>query len=150
MPIISEEDQNYLRDIFNERLEQDVTLDLYTQRQSGLMVPGQECATCRETRQLMDELTGLSDKLFLQVHDFYAEQEEARRNGITEIPAVVINGQNKGTLRFIGAPAGYEFATLIEDLVDVSRGQTELSDETRQMLAELREPVHFQVFVTPT
>ena len=150
MPIIPEEDQQYLRNLFNERLDQDVTLNLYTQRETGLIVPGQECATCRETHQLMDELVELSDKLKLQVHDFYAEGEQARANGVEEIPAVVLQGQNKGAVRFIGAPAGYEFATLIEDLIDVSRGATELQPETRKMLDGLTEPVHFQVFVTPT
>ncbi|HET7035991.1 MAG TPA: thioredoxin family protein [Thermomicrobiaceae bacterium] len=150
MPIIPEEDQQYLRDLFAERLDQDVTVNLYTQRETGLIVPGHECATCRETHQLMDELVALSDKLKLEVHDFYADADKAREQGINEIPAVVLQGQNKGNLRFIGAPAGYEFATLIEDLVDVSRGQTELDQATQQMLADLKEPVHIQVFVTPT
>ena len=150
MPIIPEKDQQYLRDLFAERLEQDVTVNLYTQRETGLIVPGQECAACRETHQLMDELVALSDKLKLEVHDFFADAEKAREHGVNEIPAVVLEGQNKGSLRFIGAPAGYEFATLIEDLVDVSRGQTGLDEATRQMLADLKEPVHIQVFVTPT
>lgn len=150
MPIIPDEDQKYLRDLFTERLEQDVTLNLYTQRQTGLIVPGQECGTCRETHQLMDELVALSDKLKLEVHDFYAESDEARKQGIQEIPALTLQGQNKGAVRFIGAPAGYEFATLIEDLIDVSRGQTGLQPETTKMLADLTEPIHIQVFVTPT
>jgi len=150
MPIISEEDQQYLREIFAERLEGDVTLQLYTQRESGLIVPGQECGTCRDTHQLMDELVALSDKLHLEVHDFYAEREQAEQLGVREIPAVVLQGQNKGTLRYIGAPAGYEFASLIEDLIDVARGSTGLQPETRAALAALSQPVHFQVFVTPT
>jgi glutaredoxin-like protein len=150
MPIISDEDQQYLRDIFAERLEGDVTLQLYTLRESGLTVPGQECGTCRDTHQLMDELVALSDKLHLEVHDFYKERDQAEKLGIQEIPAVVLQGQNKGTLRYIGAPAGYEFASLIEDLIDVARGQTGLQQETLDALATLSQPVHFQVFVTPT
>ena len=58
--------------------------------------------------------------------------------------------ERRGLVRFLGLPAGYEFMTLIEDLVDISRGQTRLSDATRQAVARLPEPVHLQVFVTPT
>ena len=55
-----------------------------------------------------------------------------------------------GLVRFFGLPSGYEFTTLIEDLVDLSKGSTRLSDATRQAVAELPAPVHLQVFVTPT
>lgn len=150
MAIIPQEDQDYLRNLFEERLENPVTLRFYTQRQSVLSVPGQECATCQDTRELLNELVALSDKLSLDIHDFYAERQEAQQQGIAEIPAIVLEGQNKGRVRFIGVPAGYEFATLIEDLVDVSRGTTELEPLSREILAKITEPVHIQVFVTPT
>lgn len=150
MPIIPQEDQEYLRNLFAEKLEHPVRLHFYTQRESPLSVPSQECTTCQQTHQLLDELVALSDKLELAVHDFHKEQSQAKQEGINEIPAIVLEGQNKGTLRFIGVPAGYEFATLIEDLVDVSRGTTSLEMHTREALAKLTEPVHIQVFVTPT
>jgi len=53
-------------------------------------------------------------------------------------------------VRFFGIPSGYEFTSLVEDIVDVSRGQTSLSAQTLELLAKLTEPVHIQVFVTPT
>ncbi len=150
MPIIPQEDQDYIKNLYEEKLVETVTLHLYTQRETGLLVPGQECATCRDTHQLLDELVALSDKLELEIHDFYVEREAAAAEGVTEIPAIVLKGENKGTVRFIGAPAGYEFATLIEDLVDVSRGTTELQLHSRDTLSSLTEPVHIKVFVTPT
>ena len=150
MALIGQEDQEFLRDLFAEKLVNDVKLRLYTQRQSVLTVPGQECGTCRDTHQLMDEVVALSDKLTLDVRDFYAEHQEATAAGIEEIPAIVLEGQNKGTVRFIGVPSGYEFSTLIEDLIDVSRGTTELQAHSREVLAGISEPVHLKVFVTPT
>jgi glutaredoxin-like protein len=150
MPIIPQEDQDYLKDLFSDKLENDVTLRFYTQRETGLIVPGQECQTCKDTRQLLEELVAISDKLTLDVHDFYTEREDATARGITEIPAIVLEGQNKGTVRFLGVPAGYEFATLIEDLIDVSRGTTALELHSRETLEALTEPVHIKVFVTPT
>ncbi len=150
MPIIPDDDQEYIRNLFAEKFENDVTLRFYTQRETGLTIPGQECQTCKDTHQLLEELVALSDKLVLDVHDFYTEQEQASAEGITEIPAIVLEGKNKGKVRFIGVPAGYEFATLIEDLIDVSRGTTGLELHSRETLQALTEPVHIKVFVTPT
>jgi len=150
MEIIPQEDQEYIRSLFSEKFVSDVTIRFYTQPSRTLVVPGQECAMCEGTQQLLDELVALSDKLTLDVHDFYAEREQALAEGISEIPAIVLEGENKGKVHFIGAPAGYEFSTLIEDLVDVSRGTTSLEFHSRETLAALTEPVHIQVFVTPT
>lgn len=150
MPIIPQEDQEYLRNLFDEKLVNDVTLRFYTMHTSPLSVPGPECETCADTHELLEELIGLSDKLTLDLRDFYVERESAAAAGIDEIPAIVLEGQNKGAVRFIGVPAGYEFATLIEDLVDVSRGTTGLAAHSREVLAGLKDPVHIKVFVTPT
>jgi len=151
MPIISPEDQEYVRSLFDEKLTGDVTLRLYTQSASKLMVPGRpECPMCEVTQQLLEELVELSDKLTLDVHDFYAEREGARTAGIEQIPALVLEGENKGAVRFIGAPSGYEFATLLDDLIDLSNRTTGLEPASLEALAALTEPVHIQVFVTPT
>ncbi len=151
MPIISPEDQQYVRSLFDEKLVGDVTLRLYTQGASKLVVPGRpECPMCEVTQQLLEELVELSDKLTLEVHDFYAEREEARAAGINQIPALVLEGENKGKVRFIGAPSGYEFATLLDDLIDLSNRTTSLEPATLETLAALTDPVHIQVFVTPT
>jgi len=53
-------------------------------------------------------------------------------------------------VRYFGIPAGYEFSTLVEDLIDVSKGTTRLSEKTREILATVDQDLHIQVFVTPT
>lgn len=154
MPIIPDEDRQYLSDLFSDQLVDPVSLRFYTERPSKLTIPGRperrECETCQDANDLLDELVSLSDKLELDIRDYAVEEQQARAEGIEEIPAIVLDGGTKGTVRFIGIPAGYEFATLIEDLVDVSRGTTGLQDETKQALAGLTDPVHIKVFVTPT
>ena len=150
MSLISDKDQQALRDLFAKRLRQDVTLTYFTQHDSVLSVPGQECAYCRETRELLEDLEGLSDKLHLEVKDFVRDEVEAKQLGITRIPAIVLSGQNKGKVRFFGVPAGYEFSTLVEDLMTVSSGEPEVLDSTKQALDALQQDLHIQVFVTPT
>jgi glutaredoxin-like protein len=150
MPLLRDEDRRQLEQIFSGRLVDPVTLVLFTQHESPLIVPAQECQTCRETRQLLEELAQITDKIQLEVKDFVRDGEEARRLGIDNIPAIILRGKNKGTLRIFGIPAGYEFAVLVEDIIDLSTGTTRLSDETRQQLSALTEPVHIKVMVTPT
>jgi hypothetical protein len=66
----------------------------------------------------------------LETHDFLAEADEAKRLGVERIPGLVMQGNNRGILRYFGVPGGYEFGVVIEDLIDLSRGTTRLSGLT--------------------
>ncbi len=109
-----------------------------------------ECQFCAETRQLVEEVADLSDQLTAEVYDFVTDKEKADELGIDKIPAIAIVGAEDYGVRFYGIPAGYEFTSLIHAIQMVSAGETELSEEGKQMLAGLTEPVHMQVFITPT
>ncbi len=149
MGILRPSDVQHLTEHFRKNLLGDVTLDFYTQK-SLLYIPGRECPTCRETGQILEEVAGLSEKLHLQMNDFYGDADRAAERGIDRIPAFVLEGASRGKVRYFGVPAGSEFLAFIEDLVDVSRGETSLRPETRQALGTLTRDVHLQVFVTPT
>ncbi len=150
MALLSQQDADFLRKHFETNLTDDVTIDYFTQRESKLFVPGIECMYCKETRQLLEEVAELSPKINVNVHDFVAEEAMANAESIERIPAFTIKGNAKGALRYFGIPSGYEFSSLIEDIVDVSKGTTDLSKATLDALAGLKEAVHIQVFVTPT
>ncbi|HEY8491757.1 MAG TPA: hypothetical protein VIO14_12280 [Dehalococcoidia bacterium] len=150
MAMIEERDAAYLREQFQQRLADDVTIDYFTQHQSVLTVPGQECAYCAETGQILEELAALTPKLHVVTHDFVAERELAERLGVDKIPALIFRGKNKGAMRYFGIPSGYEFATLVEDVIDASTGEHGLSRETAAWLSDLDRDLHIQVFVTPT
>ncbi|MGP8069248.1 MAG: protein disulfide oxidoreductase [Candidatus Bathyarchaeia archaeon] len=109
-----------------------------------------ECDYCKETRELLDEISSLTDKIELQVLDFVKDKEKAAEYGVDKVPAIVIEGSKKSGVKFYGVPAGYEFNTLIKDIVLVSRGETELTAETKRRLSDIKKPVHVKVFVTPT
>ena len=150
MPLISLQDRQTLETLFAQELQDDVTITYFTQRESVLTIPGQECAYCKDTRELLEEVTAISEKLHLQVKDFVGDEQEAQRLGITRIPAFFLQGHARGAVRFFGIPAGYEFSTLIEDLVDVSKGTPALSEKTREALSKVDQDLHIQVFTTPT
>jgi glutaredoxin-like protein len=109
-----------------------------------------ECNYCAETRQLVEEIAELSDQLTVEVYNFVTDKEKAEELGIDKIPAIAVVGAEDYGVRFYGIPAGYEFTSLIHSIRAVAAGETELSAEGLQALSELSDPVHIQVFVTPT
>lgn len=153
MSIISTTDADKIREIFDAKLQDSVTVELFTEKKSLLVVPGRhECEYCEQTEQLLGEVVSLSDKLELKVHDLRADPGAGEDFGIDQemVPAFVLRGKNRGSVRQFGIPAGYEFRGLIDDLVDVSSGSTSLAQATREALATLDNDVHIRVFVTPT
>lgn len=111
-----------------------------------------ECQYCKETGELLSEVAELSDKLELETYNFVTDKEMSEKFNIAQIPAIAVlaeDGVDRG-LRYYGIPSGYEFASLLEDILMVSANDSGLEDETRQALANLSDPVHMQVFVTPT
>jgi glutaredoxin-like protein len=123
-------------------LENPVHLVLFTQTL--------ECMYCRENRQLMEDVAGLSDLVDLTVHNFVTDEEKAKEYGVDKIPATVIMGEKDYGIRFYGIPAGYEFTTLIHTIRMIGKTGSQLDEQTRAALDALTEPVHMQVFVTPT
>ena len=53
-------------------------------------------------------------------------------------------------MRLYGAPTGYEFVSLVEAVLLAGTGTLELEPETLTALAAVTEPLHLQVFTTPT
>jgi glutaredoxin-like protein len=109
-----------------------------------------ECQYCAETRQLVEEVSGLSDQLTAEIYDFVADEARAQELGVDKIPAVAVIGEEDYGIRFYGIPSGYEFTSLLEAVHIAATGQPDLSEETVEFLSSLSEPVHMQVFVTPT
>lgn len=103
-----------------------------------------------EARQLVEEVAALSEKLSFEVCDFLLDKEKVAEYGIDKVPATVVrNGKDYG-IRFYGIPAGYEFATLLDAIVSVSTGDSGLGKGSKEKIAKIAQPLHLEVFVTPT
>jgi glutaredoxin-like protein len=109
-----------------------------------------DCQYCAETKQLVEEIAALSEQVTAEIYDFVTDKEKAEELGIDKIPAIAVIGEEDYGVRFYGIPAGYEFVSLLHALKLVAAGKPELSQETLDALAEVSEPAHIQVFVTPT
>lgn len=142
MALIGKEDRETIRKMFDQEFVNDVKLVMFTQEF--------ECQFCRETRQLVEELGEISPRVRVEVYNFVTDKDKAEFYGIDKIPAIAIIGTKDYGIRFYGIPSGYEFTGLIETMIAVSKGESGLSQKTKEALAKLEVPVHLQVFVTPT
>jgi glutaredoxin-like protein len=141
MPLLNDEIAEQVREQL-ETLAGPVQLVVFTQTF--------ECDYCAENRQLVEEVADLSDQVTVEVYNFAIDKEKAEELNIDKIPAIAVIGAEDYGVRFYGIPAGYEFTSLIHAIQAVAAGEPELSEEGLQALAELTDPVHMQVFVTPT
>jgi glutaredoxin-like protein len=142
MSLIPDEHREHIKNELAENLVNPVRVIMFTEQF--------ECQMCVQTKQLVTEIAALNDKVQAEVRDFVADAELAKQFGVDKIPAVVLVGQRDYGVRLYGLPYGYEFQTLMSALTAVSRGRTDLSEETKTKLQTMRTPVHIQVFVTLT
>jgi glutaredoxin-like protein len=103
-------------------------------------------------RRVVTELAGLNDKISVDEVNVVLDKERAAQFGIEHDPAIVVLADGEDTrMRFLGAPAGYEFMSLIEAVTVAGTGESGLSDASKALLAEhVDAPLDIQVFVTPT
>jgi alkyl hydroperoxide reductase subunit AhpF len=139
-----------LRKRFGEEMVNDVRLVFFAPSTGGLALPGEDWEMAEYTRAILQEVKSLSDRVILEERSLASERELAARYGISRSPATAILGSQDYGVRYYGMPAGYEFVTLIDLVIDVSKGRAPVSDATREALSGLLADAHLQVFVTPT
>ena len=142
MPMIQDDERQAIRDRF-QTLTGPITLVTFTQ---AVDPPPHT----QETIDVMDELAELSDQLSVKAYDFQEDRDAVEKYHVDRIPAIILEGAEDYGVRYYGFPGGYEFGALIEDIVNVSQGDSGLSDQTKERLATLSKPVHLRVFSTPT
>jgi len=131
--------------------------------ESDIIVPGRrECMCCNEVKELMSDLVATTDKLSLVLIDPLKQPETAQEYGLKKdslgfmYPAITFSvleddGQEKHyNIWFYGIPAGYEFATLLDDIILLSTGNVKLNKALLPQLAAINTKITMDVFVTPT
>lgn len=158
MPLLSASDQNRLRDEFTH-LSRRVHVLFFTQSIG--------CETCLQTRQILDELPTLSDRIVIDEINLVLEADRAKQYGVDRAPAMALAYEDDelgvgdaaeghepvlvdSRIRFLGAPAGYEFVALVQAILLVGGGESQLSESSRRRLDAVDRPVTMQVFTTPT
>src|SRR3954471_13484507 len=85
--------------------------------------------TALTARQIVDELASLSDRILVEELSFVLDKARAAEYGITHIPAIVLLRDGADTrMRFLGAPEGYEFMSLVEAVALAGAEESGLSE----------------------
>jgi len=144
MSLLSERDRQTVQTHL-AGLTHDVTLLFFTQT---IGAP----ETVLIARQLVEEVASLSDRISVEEVNLVLDRERSGQFGIDRVPGIVLLRDGADTrMRFLGAPAGYEFSSLVESVVLAGTGDSGLTDESRRVIAEkATEPLDIKVFVTPT
>jgi hypothetical protein len=90
------------------RLRKQVSIQVFTY--------GLEDSTCRETRQLVEELAELTNRLSVEINDASESGDLIRKFRLDALPALVITGKDMPELRIYGAPLVYGFEALLDGI----------------------------------
>jgi alkyl hydroperoxide reductase subunit AhpF len=104
--LLNEDIKEQIREVFEE-LKEPVQI-LYFGR-------AEDCEYCEDTRQLVEEVAGLSGQLSLSVHDLDKDGQLANQYRVDKAPGLVIAGKEGDQIidygiRFAGIPSGHEFS----------------------------------------
>ena len=159
MSLLSAADRQKLREAF-DRMTRSVRLLFFSQAIG--------CETCGETRQILDELRGLSDRISVEEINLVLEGDKAKQYGVDRAPAIAIayesgsseasstgDGRMSDTMkdsriRFLGAPSGWEFVSLVQAVLLAGGRESALSAASLDRLRAVDRPITMQVFTTPT
>ena len=108
------------------------------------------CSSCLEQEELLKAVKALSSKINLEVYDFVLNGDEVNNYKIDKIPATAVVGSRDFGIRFYGLTAGYEFSSLLEDIIMVSNERSGLDPRLEIMVKSIAYRVHLQVMVNLT
>ncbi len=147
MPLLAPADQDKLRESFEE-MTRAVRVLFFTQTL--------DCEPCVQTKQILDELPPLSDKIVIEEVNFVLEKDKAAHYGIERVPALALLGADEAgemrdtRMRFLGTPSGYEFVSLVQAVMLAGGHDSQLTPQNRALVEAVTEPTTIQVFSTPT
>jgi hypothetical protein len=115
MALLSDSDRIVVRDQLKV-VSHRVTLLFFTQ---AIGAP----ETALIAKQVLDEVASLNDAIDVEEVNFVLDKDRAAQFGITDIPGVALLRDGEDTrMRFLGAPSGYEFMSLVQAVVLAGTG----------------------------
>jgi glutaredoxin-like protein len=144
MTILSEDDKNVLKDYFQREMSGNVKILFFTQAIN--------CDYCPDTERILKEVSEISDKIKLEIKNFVTDKEDVEKYGVDKVPAIIFlkeNGEDT-RIRFYGIPSGYEFTSLIETILMVSKNESNLKQEFKEKIKKIDKKIEIKVFVTPS
>mgnify|MGYP000038162712 CR=1 FL=1 len=142
MKIIDDQTREELSKRFRNEMRRKVKLILFVSDDIS------KCPLCPTTRQFLRELAGLTEKIEVETHDI--NSDKAKEFGVKRIPTLLVDPDEGYLISYTGSPLGYEAASLIETIIQVSNDTSKLSQSSKKKLKDLKKKIHIETYVTPT
>lgn len=139
--LLNQETSDQIKEFLND-MESEVTMVLF--------IKEGPCETCKETKQLLEEVAALNDKLYVEIKDVKKDAEEAKTYGITMTPSFVFLNADKiyQGVKFNGIPAGHEINSFLSAILDVSGSKFDISPAVLKRIENIDKDINIKVFVT--
>jgi thioredoxin reductase (NADPH) len=137
--ILPEKHREQLATLF-ETLVNPVNIHIFTQPGQNDQVNEFATAFCRD-------LSRISDKIVL--HHALLDSEEAKKQGADFSPTLLLEPE-RYAIRYVGAPLAEEGRSFLEAVLMISRRDSGLAKESRELLSALNTRRLIKVFVSPT
>ena len=132
----------------NERVGGSVGFDVWTREESELVRTDRDsCVHCGDVVQLGRQLASLHPALNVTIYDLEKHASRAEEAGIATPPTMIVRGSGR-SIRVVGLFSGMLFPALLDLIGFISRGESPLTDETREALVDLDE-VEIEAMVMP-
>jgi glutaredoxin-like protein len=138
--LLSEDIQKQLKEVLSAMIKP-VKMVLFTKPY---------CETCKETKMLLNEVSELSDKIYVEEKDIDKDSDEADLYDVNLTPSfVLLNSDNvyQG-VKFNGIPAGHEINSFLSALLFMSGVDLGLDQATIEKIMKIDKPINIKVFIT--
>lgn len=143
MAKIDQEEKGKIKDLFSANLKNEVKLLFFAKEN--------DCEYCGDTEEILNEVTALDERVNFE--KYFLDSKKAEEFKVDKAPAIIFldeEGKDMG-VHFYGIPSGYEFTSLIEDILDASdKSRIDFSKKIKTEVEAIDFAVSLQVFVTPT
>ncbi len=141
MTFLNEEIKKQLEEVF-EPMKKEVIVALFATKEM--------CETCEDTKSFMAEMSGINEKIKLEVYDLKDDAELAETLQVKRAPAIVLLGEGRKDygIQFNGLPGGHEINSFISGLLEVSGSGEKLPEVFAERVAKIDKPIDIKVFVT--
>jgi thioredoxin reductase (NADPH) len=137
--VMLEQAQAQLIEVFR-KMPHEVPLILFTRR-------AKNDAFSDAARQLIRSVREITPKVSLL--EFDLDHETARKFNVTHAPTLLFDPE-RYHVRWMGAPVGEEGKTFVEALIMMGYRNTNLTEESRQVLEKINSARDMKIFVSPS
>ncbi|MCF7924618.1 MAG: thioredoxin family protein [Candidatus Izimaplasma sp.] len=139
--LLNEDAKKQIKEVL-QGMEKKITMVLFTQEG--------KCNTCKETKQLLEEVKPLNDKISVLERDLEKDSEEAKKYNVSLTPTIIILDENDKYqgVKFTGIPAGHEINSFLSAILTMSGKAIDIDDKIKEKIKAINKPVDIKVFIT--